>query len=255
MHIIPAKPLTGQTFLITRPARQAKNLCQLLENYGGKTIVLPTLLVTPLDSHYIANTIAAISHPIDKVIFTSVNAVYPVMPLWPTLQTEAVFAVGPATAKALAIYHIAAELPAEPDFNSQGLLNLPDFQSIKDQHMVIFSGIGGRMSLYDTLRQRGANVEKIAVYQRQRPTEIIHFPLPTHVTLVISTSEEGLKNLWEITDEKDRIWLGKQRLLVVSQAMAQLATQLGCNQPPIVAANASDAAILQAILDGCKTRE
>jgi len=234
------------TFLITKPQHQAKNLCKQIENSGGHCILLPTLAIKSLSPEQIAQTMTALS-PIDKVIFTSANAVYPVMPYWKEITTvPAIFAVGPGTAKALASFHITAKVPTE--FNSEGLLALPDLQAIQQQHIVIFSGEGGRELLQQELKKRGAAVQKIAVYKRERPMLTTVFPPAEDISLIISTSEESLKNLWEMVGLEGQAWLREQRLLVISAKMEILAQQLGFKQTPIKASNASDEAILEVIL-------
>jgi uroporphyrinogen-III synthase len=232
---------THSVFLITKPEHQAKNLCAQIENLGGRCILFPTLTIKTLPAEQIAKAISQLSST-DKIIFTSANAVHPVIPHWSALSSAAVFAVGPGTASALANLQITAKIPTE--FSSEGLLALPDLQTVHHQQIVIFSGIGGRTRLQEELKKRGATVQKIAVYQRECPVLTAIFPPIEKISLVISTSEESLKNLWAMVGPEGQTWLKEQRLLVISTEMQRLAQRLGFKHPAIRADNASDEAIL-----------
>jgi uroporphyrinogen-III synthase len=238
------KHLTNLSFLVTRPEHQAQDLIWLLEKLGGTCILFPTLTITPLPANI---TAAQLSGRVDKVIFTSANAVSPVMPHWQDIQADAVFAIGPGTANALAEFSIDAQQPADQQFNSEGLLALPALGDVAGQRIVIFSGEGGRALLLETLQQRGAQVEKIAVYRREVATPTQPLPELKNIDLIISTSGESLTALTQLyaasTNE-----LRQRPLLVISPTMAVLAQELGFSGEIIVAENSSDAAIVEAIL-------
>jgi uroporphyrinogen-III synthase len=238
------KPYSGLTFLLTKPEQQAKNLCTSLESLGGRCLLFPTLAIEVFPPAKIAPIIAKLP-PTEKVIFTSSNAVSPVMPYWEKFKNVSVtFAVGSGTAKTLANFHIIAKLPAK--FTSEGLLELPELQVVKNQHITIFSGVGGRDLLPKELKKRGAVVEKVAVYRRSCPMVAAEFPPLSAISLIISTSEESLVNLWQLMGVSQQAWLKEQHLLVVSPKMQVLAQRLGFKHQPILADNATDAAILKA---------
>lgn len=243
-------PLTNHTFLITRPSNQAKQLCTQIENLGGRCVLLPTIAIQPLPPEKIIRAISHLSPQIDKIIFTSANAVHPIMPHWSQIDVNtSIFAIGPGTARTLADFQIAAQIAAK--FNSEGLLALPELQKVRNQQIVIFSGIGGHTLLTDELTKRGAKVTKIAVYQRACPSPTDPFPPLKDIWVVISTSMESLKNLWEMVGTKNQTALKEKQLLVINHDMAAYASQLGFKHPPWVADNASDEAILAAIVSEC----
>jgi uroporphyrinogen-III synthase len=233
-------------FLLTRPAHQAKNLTACIKEKGGRCILLPTLVIQPQPPEKMARAIARLPS-VHAVIFTSANAVSPVMPHWHTLTSApAVFAVGPATAAALKHYKIHVTIPAS--YNSEGLLALPALHHVQHQNIVLFAGKGGRSILKKTLQKRGANVQKIATYTRLCPNiSPDMFPI-TEDVVIIATSETSLKNLWKMAGTEKHTWLKKQPVLVISKKMALLARQLGFTQPPIEAKNATDQAIVEAIM-------
>jgi len=95
--------------LITRTRRQASELAAALENFGAETILVPTIEVAPPGSFASLDTaIATLSHPenpIDWVIFTSGNAVHPLVTRaneqGRVLHLNRIAAIGPATARAV----------------------------------------------------------------------------------------------------------------------------------------------------------
>ncbi len=243
------KPLTNLTFLITRPAHQSQNLCSSIETLGGHCIAFPTVEILPLPGH--ESLLANIDFSkIDKIIFVSANAVHPVMSYWPMNYKPFVFAIGPGTATALTEHKVECQLPIEGQFTSEGLLALPELQSVAREKIIVFSGLGGRTVLAQALITLGAEVQQIAVYQRARPRialppDIIERQPP--VDLIISTSRESLINLWQIA-EHNQPWLRQQQLLVISPGMTVLAKELGFQLSPLMAANASDHALLTQLL-------
>lgn len=246
------KTLTGLSLLITRPAQQSAPLMRKVTELGGKAWLFPTLEIIPHSPAQLKSILTPKSYW-DKVIFTSANAVYPIMPFWPALTCHPqIFAIGSGTARALAEHQIDARLPVE-DFSSEGLLSLPEFQSINQQRLVIFTGRAGRNFLAPQLRQRGALVRMVPVYERSCPRLVLdeayqewqQLGLPV---IIISTSSESLRNLCSMTKTAaSRSWLYQQQLLVISPRMRQMAHNLGFQQPAWLAANASDEAIIEAL--------
>ena len=86
------------------------------------------------------------------------------------------------------------------------------------------------------------------MYERECPVITDTFPPVEKIALVISTSEESLKNLWEMGGVEGQAWLKEQHLLVISSKMQELAEQLGFKYPAIKADNPSDEAVLEAVL-------
>jgi uroporphyrinogen-III synthase len=237
-------PLKNITCLITRPRHQAQQLIMLLNKAGARCILFPSIDIKtlPLDRKATSQSLTQAN----KAIFVSANAVIPKLKL---PEDTTAFAIGPGTQKALAQYDIQAITPENKQFNSEGLLAHPLLQQITGQDIVIFCGKGGRTTLSGTLQQRGAKVEKIEIYERIKPNSIMDGLEKENIDWVISTSSESLQNLWEIAGETHQPWLAKQRLLVISPKMQTLAHDLGFAQPTLVAVNASDMAIIEALSD------
>ncbi len=247
------QPLVNISFLITRPAHQSAKLSAQIAALGGHCLLFPTIDIKFLPK---SEDLIAFQHQtsgIDKIIFVSSNAVLAVMPHWPNHANSAeIFALGSGTAATLASFKIAAKLPQNKAFNSEGLLDLPQLQAVSQQTIVICKGVGGRQLLTEVLRARGARVKELSVYQRSCPaiemTSILKQWQQSHFDFIISTSCESLENLSTLLGHQGQAWLHEQQLLVISPSMQILAKKLGFKPPAILAENASDEAILNAAL-------
>ena len=251
------KLLDRLTLLITRPAQQSVHLMDKITEQGGKAYLFPTLEIISHSASQLKSILTPKSYW-DKVIFTSANAVYPIMPFWSALTCQPqVFAIGSGTARALAEYQINARQPRE-DFSSEGLLSLPELQGIEQQRLVIFTGRAGRNFLAPQLRQRGALVRIVPVYERRCPRALLDKVYQewqqAGLQVIVSTSSESLGNLCSMTKSSDaRSWLYQQQLLVISPQMKQMAHNLGFKHQARVAANASDEAIVEQLVAYAKT--
>jgi uroporphyrinogen-III synthase len=62
------------------------------------------------------------------------------------------------------------------------------------------------------------------------------------------TSNEGLRNLFDMVGKLGREWLRRTPLVVVSVRAAELARELAFKHPPVVAHEASDESLLEALV-------
>lgn len=252
-----ADELAASTIVVTRPAHQAANLCNLIVNHGGKVIRFPVLEISdppvPLNSASIQNTLAAAK----LVIFISPNAVDFGMKAVESAggipQTVKVAAIGQGTAKKLQQWQQPVEVFPTDKFDSEALLAMDELQQVDGQNIVIFRGVGGREHLADTLRQRGATVEYIECYQRVRPKDVDNEELSAalgaeSVDAVVVTSNEGLQNLYGMLSPQDQRRLLNVQLFVVSERSRELAKTLGFSKTAIIVDKASDQGIVDSLL-------
>ncbi len=250
-----AAPLQGVGVLVTRPAKQADSLCELIEQQGGRALRFPVLEIRPPED---PSDLIQVIDNIDKfdwAIFVSVNAVSRALEQvlakrgWPRSVRIAV--VGRRSAQELKRFGLAADLVPRHKFNSEALLALPELQDVKGQRFVVFRGSGGRELLADTLRNRGAELTYIEAYQRVCPqtdsTALLETWRQGLVNIVVVHSAESLKNLAAIIGQAGRSLLTRTPLLLVSERMLALAEELGV-QCPVLADNATDEAVLAALL-------
>lgn len=246
--------LAGKGIIVTRPAAQAENLCHLLHQHGATPIRFPTLAIEPPTHPHLATAISDRIDQFDLAIFISANAVEHGMAfikdrLPPHLQLAV---IGNASARALQNYGLTADLKPTSGFDSEALLMLPPLQDMTGKRVVIFRGEGGRGMLGDSLRQRGAEVSYAEVYWRAipalDPAELIQHWQRGEIQAATVTSNETLQNLYDLVGNAGRDYLRTTSLVVVSDRGRVLAQSLGFSAPVLLAREASDAAIISALI-------
>lgn len=225
---------TKPVILLTRPREQNAGLQVELTQLGFVTRVFPLVEIEKISA-------TAASNHCDLMIFTSQNAVR----FYDAEIKAPVLAVGSGTQAALAKKNIRATIPAE--FNSEGLLTLPELQQVAHKKIAIVTGENPRPLLAQSLRQRGADLEIIFCYRRLQPryakAEINEITERKNYWIVVS-SAESLTNLTEIFAAHST-WLHQCQLIVTSESLNLKAQQLGFALKPLVALNASDEAIVE----------
>lgn len=251
-----APDLTGVHVLVTRPRGQEQELCDLIRAAGGVSLHYPVLEIedSPLQGP-LEQQLQQLDR-FDLVIFISPNAVARGMNLInahgglpPNLRTAT---IGRGSGRELKrILGRAPDIVPSQQFNSEGLLALPQLQQMAGQRVLIVRGEGGREVLAETLRQRGAEVEYAEVYRRSRPqvdnTALMRAWARNEIDIIVITSGEGLRNLYDMVGQLGRQWLRKTPILVINERLVALARELGIEPSPIVAAEASDHGIIAAI--------
>lgn len=253
--LTPADALAGIGVLVTRPAHQAEALAALIEQAGGRAICFPTIeIAPPCDPEPLLAVLDRLTD-YDLAVFVSVNAVEQAFAwlrarrlVWPAGLAAA--CVGKATAAALAARGVAAIAPPQR-FNSESLLALPPLQQVAGKKVVIFRGDGGRELLAETLAARGATITYAECYRRVRPQAdpqaLIEHWRRGEIHVVVITSTESLHNLFEMLGETGRTWLTHSAVVVLSETQARACRELGFSTEPLIAAEASDAAIFETI--------
>ena len=239
------QPLKGVNVLVTRPQQQAHNLCNLIQKQGGMTLLLPTLDIIPL-----AVATQQIPTDVDKVVFVSANAVNYGAQYLTTLQPKHIFAIGKKTAQILQKTIQQPVTIAPEPYNSEALLQRIELQDLTNQKITIIRGQDGRDLLANTLRQRGAHVSYLNVYQRRQPVVDTTWLQHQQVDIVIVTSGQSLQNLFSML--KQHQWLKATPLVTMSQRVTDLAHQY--TQAAIYTASvASDEGLATALLQWKQT--
>ena len=163
--------LAGGTVVVTRPAATARGLLRSVRRLGGDALALPGLSLRA--PHAIESVRAALiaAAAADVWIFTSPAAVryaYRALPGLRIARAARVGAVGAGTQRALARYRVHAFAP-RTRHDSEGLLELPELGDVRDQRIALIGAAGGRDLMASTLRQRGAVIEAVHVYERAPP--------------------------------------------------------------------------------------
>lgn len=249
------KPLADLCILVTRPREQARNLCRLIEAAGGRALAVPVLEIRPSDDPAPARALVDCLETFDLAIFISTNAVDYGHRLvmsrggWPPGLRLAV--VGKRSAEALVRYGMYADICPKQVFNSESLLAEEEMWQVAGKKIIIFRGEGGRELLASTLRERGATVSYAEVYRRTIPEDsparlnpLLH---DDDVDIIVVSSNEGIQNLYKITDVENRDKLLQIPLVVMSHRNALFARKLGFIQEPVIASQSSDEGLVAAI--------
>lgn len=230
--------------LVTRPAHQARHLVQLIEAAGGRPILFPVLEI--LDTEDVRPLHALIDRldEFDLAIFISPNAVNKAMNLIKARRGKLperlkIAAVGRGSLKELKNFGIAEALVPESRFDSEGLLELPEFQNVAGKKIVVFRGDGGREVLGDTLVARGAQLEYAECYRRVKPGAdagaLLHLWARGELNAATVTSGESLHNLFDMVGKLGQQWLKKTPLFAPHERIAQIARELGLERVIVTA--------------------
>lgn len=248
------KALQGLGVVVTRPAHQATVFQQQLTQQGARVLAFPLIAVQACKDLRDANARLAHLADYNAAIFISSNAVrFGLALLNPAqraqLQQLTLGAIGSKTARCLQAAGLEPVWIPATGFTSEDFLAMPAVQQLTNQRIVIFRGVGGRELLADTLRQRGAVVDYVDVYQRICPQNDISALKQLHdrqqLDIIAITSSEGLLNLLALLDNPE--WIKTVPLLLGSQRMAATARQVGFTGQMVIADNPSDEAMLAAL--------
>lgn len=243
--------LEGLSIVVTRPADQADRQLQLIQTKGGNAHHLALIQIEPLQ----APNPDLESYQL--VIFISPNAVthsQPILAQLTSMRNIPVAVIGKGTAWAFEqIFQRPADITPEKEFNSAGLLKTAALQDMQDKRVLIVRGEGGREELAQGLTERGASIDYLEVYRRVTPTDLENsignlLKESTFQTLII-TSGEALQNLVTASSEQQRKTLMNFQLVVINERLAGLAKQLGFIHPAIISKQASDQALIDAIIE------
>ena len=217
--------LKNRWIAITRPAHQAGKLIKKLESNGARVIPFPLLEIVEPKAPYLLQQQLSNLGRFDTAIFISPNAVERALKYISKAQLKSlkIAAVGKKTALSLHNNGLTVDYFPDKLFNSEALLALDAMQLVKNQHIIIFRGEGGRDLLRDTLRQRGASVTYRNVYARRCPADNIGL-LKQHyhqqkLDIIVLTSGESLQHLLRLANNEE--WISHVPLLVGSKRIKQ----------------------------------
>jgi uroporphyrinogen-III synthase len=245
------KALRGRRILVTRPAAQAATLAQMIEARGGEAICFPLLEIAPAEDAQALQEAIAQLDAYAIAIFISPNAVmFSALPVlsrrsWPaTLQAVA---IGPGTASQLAACGISGVIVPAGRFDSEALLEMPQFRvaAVRGKKILILRGNGGREELAATLRERGAQVDAVACYRRLPPADasaIVALLRNKGLDALTVSSSEGLRNLFSLLDSESLGRLRRTPVFVAHPRVAEVAVGLGLQE--VIVTDPLDAGVI-----------
>ncbi|MBU0622219.1 MAG: uroporphyrinogen-III synthase [Gammaproteobacteria bacterium] len=225
------KPLAGRHIVVTRPREQAADLAKRIKQVGGKPLLFPLLEIKPVEDVRALHGLAKSLTSYDLLIFISPNAVKHGMASLGTLpRTVRAATVGQGSARALRDAGVADIIVPGGSFDSEALLAMPEMQNVSGWRIAILRGDAGRELLGDTLKQRGANVEYVACYQRSKAPFDSAGLLDVVPDAISITSSEALAHLCESYDEARKSRLTSIPLFVPHPRIAEAAQRQGWRQ-------------------------
>lgn len=223
--------LNGLRILNTRPKEQASALHQQIQDAGGISIVFPTI---EIKESYNEGLALPNLNEFKLALFISSNAVGYFFKLlaakaiqWP--KHIEVLALGESTALSLKQHHIHATTPLTPD--SEHILELINPHELQGKHVLLLKGEGGRTLIEDYLKKHGAHLSTLSLYQRILPRINPQWSnsiwQDNAVDIILITSEQSLQHLFKLFDVNAHPWLKNKCFLVISERLAQIASNLG----------------------------
>lgn len=229
--------MSGWRLLLTRPAEECDALAAALAEVNVHSASLPLLAIEPLAETAEQRATMLELHRYCAVVVVSKPAARLGLELLARHRPQppagqAWFSVGAATGMILKSYGLDVSWPAAGD-DSEALLALPRLAEALDvpaPRVLLLRGEGGRELIAETLRQRGAQVESLALYRRYLPKYpsgmLVERLRSERLNAVVVSSGQGLQSLHELAGP-DWPALCELPLFVPSPRVAEMAATLG----------------------------
>ena len=199
------QPLAGRRIAITRPREQAADLASRLEALGARVIALPAIAIEPVDDLSQLDVALGELATYDWIVFTSANGVRAFARRlranaldWTARHRARIAAIGPATAAALQVVGVSADL-VPPEYIAEKLADA--LGNVAGQRILLPRADIARETLRDELRLRGADVDEIAAYRtvaQPLPPELLERALGgERVDAITLTSSSTVRSLIE----------------------------------------------------------
>lgn len=206
------KPLQGRRIVVTRARAQQSDFTQLLEGYGAEVVECPTIALVPPRNWGALDEVLERIDSYHWVIFTSANGVRFFLGRLRergkdprVLYGVKIATIGPATAAALQDAGVHTDLVPE-EYRAEALLEALD-RDLRGVRFLIPRAAEAREILPAGLRERGAEVEVVSVYQTVRATEESDTLLPLlragQIDAVTFTSSSTVVNFAEMFPGED----------------------------------------------------
>ncbi len=173
------RSLHGRTVVVTRARAQASGLAATLRDLGAAVVELPAIRIEPrLRSEEVEAAVAAIEE-YSLICLTSPNGVRLLFDAMGDAGRDAralagatVAAIGPGTARALAARGVFADVVPER-FVAEALVEALADVAVSGKRVLVARAAEAREVLPEALRERGAEVDVVALYEtvREAPEE------------------------------------------------------------------------------------
>jgi uroporphyrinogen III methyltransferase / synthase len=168
------RPLHGRRVVVTRARAQASGFAATLRGLGAEVVELPAIRIEPRIENEEVQKVAGALGIYELVCLTSPNGVRLLFEAMENAGLDAralagvtVAAIGPGTARALAERGVLADVVPER-FVAEGLLEALEDHEVDGARVLVARAYEARDVLPDALRERGAEVDVVALYETVR---------------------------------------------------------------------------------------
>ncbi|HVS66213.1 MAG TPA: uroporphyrinogen-III synthase [Thermoanaerobaculia bacterium] len=235
--------LAGRRIVVTRSEAQARVLCRRLEELGAEPVPFPVIRFEPIEPPELPEIVAELGR-LDWLVLTSVNAVERFFALLEQTRpgavadlasgSAAVAVVGDATARALEQHGIAPRAVPE-EFRGEALVEC--LGELTGRRVLLPRSRIGRPEIARALRERGALVREIAIYDtvRAQPGPEALAELRRGIDAVTFTSPSSVRSFLAILEDAglDRGIVADSAIACIGPVTAQEARSLGLS-PEVV---------------------
>ncbi|MDX6586607.1 MAG: uroporphyrinogen methyltransferase / synthase [Solirubrobacterales bacterium] len=199
------RPLHGKRVVVTRARAQASGMARTLEALGAEVIELPAIRIEPtIDSDEVRAAVESL-HTYALVCVTSPNGARLLFEAMDAQGRDAralsqaqVAAIGPGTARALRKHGVIADVVPER-FVAEALVEALAEVPIQGKPVLVARAAEARDVLPDALRERGAEVDVVALYETVRESPAVEeIEAAAGADYVTFTSSSTVKNFLEV---------------------------------------------------------
>jgi len=203
------RPLHGRRVVVTRARAQASGLAATLRGLGAEVVELPAIRIEPRIETAEVNDAVANLGDYALVCLTSPNGVRLLFEAMREAGCDAralagatVAAIGPGTARGLAEHGVAADVVPER-FVAEALVEALAGVEVEGKRVLVARAAEARDVLPDGLRERGAEVDVVALYEtvREQPGEQ-EIEAAQSADYVTFTSSSTVTNLTEALGDR-----------------------------------------------------
>jgi uroporphyrinogen III methyltransferase / synthase len=254
------RPLSNQRIIITRDRSQASQFVHLLEALGAEVLSVPVIdIIPPTSWEKVDQTIKEID-AYDWILFTSANAVTCFLERFKVVAgitfspvSCRLAAIGSATETLLEKNGLRADLVPKRFVAESLLAALKDMETLPGKRFLLPRSSIGREMLPTALRDEGALVDDVVVYQNV----LAHLdPAPIRSRLergdidwVVVTSSSTANNFLELFRQSSQdSWLNKVKFASIGPITTDTLRQMGI-EPTVESQLQTIAALTQTIAE------
>lgn len=220
---IDKKPLAGKKILITRPGAQAVSFAEKITGFGGEPVFFSTVEIAPEPDLRLLHKAFGKIKAYDWIIFTSVNAVDIFFTELAarqldirSLQGVRLCAIGPETREQLRLRGLFADIMPRR-FCAEGILQALRGKLKPGQKVLLPRARNARPLLPEGLRQQGASVDEIYLYQASVPKNsdksIIEQIMAGHIDIITFTSSSTVNNFVKLLGKNNISRLSRKTMI------------------------------------------